>query len=375
MNQLKYLAFVAAMATSGAMAADTVNIANVVELSGGGASNGVNWRDGLRLAADEINGKGGILGKQIKLTDYDTQTNPGVPRAQVQKALDSDPYVIMGPIYSGSVQVNMILAQRAGVPQCVGAQATEITHQGNPYVFRANMAQNFGMAKIADYMKTALNVKKVAVVWVNNAFGKGGRDALETELKARAMSMVADLPIEYGQADQSVEIQKAKNSGADAVFGYMTAEDAARFLKEARKQNIQVPLVGETVLLNQAVVELAGAAANGAICHLTLTADAPLPLVQEFRKKFEARFKYTPDHNALSSYMAMYVVKHVTGKIGKFDRKAFADTLHGLTITTKEEPGILMDSTWDQNGDVIRASFLGEGRDGKVVVTKVLPKN
>lgn len=375
MKKLTFLFFLAVLATSSAMAAETVKIANVVELSGGGASNGNNWTDGLRLATDEINAKGGILGKQIELTDYDTQTNPGVSRAQVQKALDGNPYVIMGPIYSGSVKVNMILAQRAGVPQFVGAQATEITHEGNPYIFRANLAQNFGMAKIAEYIKTEIGAKKVAVIWVNNAFGKGGRDVLAKELETRGISLVADLPIEYGQADQSVEIRKAKSSGADAIFGYMTAEDSARFLKEARKQNVQVPLVGETTLLNQNVVDLAGDAANGAICHLTLTADAPIALVAEFRKTFEARYKYTPDHNALSSYMALYAVKSVTEKIGKFDRQAFAETLHGLTITTAQEPGILMDSTWDENGDVHRVSFLGEGRDGKVVVTKTLPKN
>jgi len=75
-------------------AAKEVLIADVVELSGGGASNGVNWKEGLELAADEINAKGGILGQPIKLIHLDTQTNPGTSRAMVQKARDEQPLAV-----------------------------------------------------------------------------------------------------------------------------------------------------------------------------------------------------------------------------------------------------------------------------------------
>jgi branched-chain amino acid transport system substrate-binding protein len=151
--------------------AKDVLVADVVELSGGGASNGVNWKEGLELAADEINAKGGILGQPVKLIHLDTQTNPGISRAMVQKALDEQPLVIMGPIYSGSVKVNMALAQEAAVPQFVGAQASELTESGNDYLFRANISQSTGMEKIANYLQTDLKAKRIAVVWVNNDFG------------------------------------------------------------------------------------------------------------------------------------------------------------------------------------------------------------
>jgi branched-chain amino acid transport system substrate-binding protein len=81
--------------------AQNLVIADVVELSGGGASNGVNWKMGLELATDEINAAGAILGHQLTLEHFDTQTNAGVSRAMIQKALDSKPFAIMGPIYAG----------------------------------------------------------------------------------------------------------------------------------------------------------------------------------------------------------------------------------------------------------------------------------
>ena len=73
-----------------------------------------------------------------------------------------------------------------------------------------------------------------------------------------------------------------------------------------------------------------------ALHGLGLTADAPIKAVQEFRDKFQARFKYLPDHNGIKGYTAVYAVKAATEKLGKFDRKALAKSLHGMTITPTE---------------------------------------
>jgi branched-chain amino acid transport system substrate-binding protein len=348
--------------------AKDVLIADVTELSGGGASNGANWKEGLELAADEINTKGGILGHPIKLIHLDTQTNPGTSRAMVQKALDQEPFAIMGPIYSGSVKVNMALAQEAAVPQFVGAQAAELTEMGNGFLFRANISQRTGIEKIATYLEKDMKAKRVAIVWVNNDFGKGGRDLLTKALRVRGMEVVVDIPIEYGQLNYSVEVGKIRSSSADAVFPYMTAEDTSRFILEYRKSALTLPLVGETTLLQQNVLDVAGSAANGVICHLSLSANAPGDLMKAFRNKFEQRFKHAPDHNAISSYTAMYAVKHAAEKAGKLDGNSVAAALHGLTITTTDEPGILLESSWDAKGDLRRPSFIGEAVDGKVNV-------
>ncbi len=105
-----------------------------------------------------------------------------------------------------------------------------------------------------------------------------------------------------------------------------------------------------------------------------MTADAPIPAIQEFAAKFNARFKYAPDHNGIKGYIAVYLVKYVTGKIGGFDRKAFALAMKGLTLKPDTSPGILMEASWDQNGDIDRASFLAEIVDGKQNIVAILPK-
>ena len=357
-----------------AQAQSKVYIPDVVELSGPGAVSGTNWRDGAQLAIDEINKSGGILGRQIETEHLDTQSNPGVSRAQIQKVLDRDPYVVLGPIYSGSVKVNMALTQQAEVPQIVGAEAAEITQQGNPWVFRTAFGQQFSMPKIANYLHDRLKVKSVAVVWVNNDFGKGGHDSFVKEMKTRGIDVVADLSTEQGQVDFGSDVIKLKSVKVDAIFVYTNEEESARFLIEAKRQGLTTPLLGETTLLNQKVVELAGAAANGVRGHVGLSADAPIPAIQEFAKKFSDRYKYLPDHNGIKGYIAVYMVKYVTEKIGKFDRKAFGAAMKGLTLKPETSPGILMEASWDENGDIDRASFLAEIVDGKQKIVETLPK-
>jgi branched-chain amino acid transport system substrate-binding protein len=359
---------------TGARAADDIFIPNIVELSGAGAVSGTNWRDGIILAVEEINAKGGILGKKLRVPHLDTQSDASVARAQVQKVMDDKPYVILGPVFSGSVLVTMTQAQQNEIPEIVGGEAAAITQKGNPFVFRTSFGQQASMPKIANYIRDGLKAKTVAVLWVNNDFGKGGRDNFVKEMQARDIKVVADVSTESGQVDFAADVVKLKNANAEAIFVYTNEEESARFLKEARKQSLKGALIGETTLLSQKVIELAGDAANGVRGHVGLSADAPIPSLNEFGQKFKKRFNYANDHNGIKGYTAVYMIKAVTEKMGKFDSKAFAQTLHGMTITPDKEPGILMEATWDQNGDIDRASFLGEVVGGQQKIVEVLPK-
>jgi branched-chain amino acid transport system substrate-binding protein len=357
-----------------AKAQNSVYMPAILELSGTGAVSGTNFRDGMILAVEEINAKGGFLGKKIEMPLLDTQSEAGIARSQVQKVLDNKPYVILGPVFSGSVLTSMVLAQQAEIPQLVGGEAATITQRNNPYVFRTSFGQQFSMPKIANYVRDGIKAKSVALIWVNNDFGKGGRDNFTKEMNSRNIKIVADVSTEAGQADFSADVVKVKAANADAVFVYLNEEESARFLREARKQGLNVPLIGETTLLGQKVIDLAQGAATGVKGHVGLTVDAPIPAVQQFAERFKKRFNYVCDHNGIKGYTGIYFIKAVTEKIGKFDSKAFAEAAHGITVSPKDEPNILMEATWDKNGDIDRESFLGEVVDDKQKIVEVLPK-
>src|SRR5439155_27008327 len=260
------------------------------------------------------------------------------------------------------------------VPRVRGGEAGTVTREGRKYIFRTSFGQNVSMRKLASYLREGVKAKSVAVVFVNNDFGKGGRDAIVKELAARDIKVVADISTEAGQADFAADVIKVKGANADVVFVYLNEEESARFLREAKKQGLNKPLIGETTLLGQKVIELAGDAANGVKGHVGLTIDAPVPAIQEFGKKYEAKYKSKTDHNGVKGHIAPYIIKAAAEKAGKLDPKAIAAALHGMTITPDKVPGILIEATWDDTGEIDRISFLGEVKDGKQVITETLPK-
>lgn len=356
-----------------ALAEDTVKLVDVVELSGPGATAGTNWKNGIDIAVAEINAKGGILGKKIEIVHYDTQTNPGNTRAAVQRAIDEGTFVVLGPVFSGPIGASMQIAQKAGVPQFVGGEAASLTKQGNPYLFRSSLNQADAMPKLANWFRDELKAKSVAVVWVNNDFGKGGRDAMIPELQKRGIKVAADIATESGQADFAADAIKVKNSDADAVFVYLNEEESARFLRAAKQQGITKQIVGETTLLGAKVIELAGDAANGVKGHVGLSVDAPVPGFKGFADTFKAKYNYVSDHNGIKGYTSVWAIKTAAEKVGSFDREAFTKTMHGLRISPKDVPGILIETKWNDVGDLDRESFLAEVQNGKQVITKVLP--
>ncbi len=350
-----------------------IKVVDIVELSGGGATAGTNFDNGVKLAVKEINAAGGILGRKIDLQSLDTQTNPGIAKALSQKAVDDGAYVVMGPVFSGSIIVSMAETKKAEVTNFTGGEAANITQQGNPYIFRTSFTQSTAMPKLARYIKDNLKAKSVAIIYVNNDFGKGGRDVMVKALEAQGIKVAADISTDPGQVDFSGAVLKAKQSNADALFVYSNEEESARALRELRKQGYDKPIVGETTLTGQKVIELAGDAANGAIAHVGLTVDAPQPAIKAFDDKFQKEYKYKSDHNGMKGYSAMYVVKALTEKNGKVDSKLLAKSLHGAKISAKDNPGVLLDVTFDDNGDLDRESFLVKVVNGKQVVTDTLP--
>ncbi len=366
------LAAAAALAT-GSAGAQTIKIANIVELSGAGATSGTNFKDGVELAVKEINAAGGILGHKIETTTSDTQSNPGVAKGLAQKAIDDDVFAVFGPVFSGSIMVSMTETRRAEIPNFTGGEASAITKQGNPYIFRTSFTQDTAMPKVARYIASNLKAKTVALIFVNNDYGKGGRDAIMKALDAVNVKVIADISTEQSQVDFSVPVLKAKQANADIVFVYTNEEESARALRELRKQGWTKPIVGETTLVGQKVIELAGDAANGAVAHVGLTVDAPLPAMRAFRAKFEKAYKYVPDHNGIKGYTGIYLLKAGIEKVGKLDRKAVAKALHGLSVSAAKEPGVIMDVSIDANGDLDRESFVVEARNGKQDVKEILP--
>ena len=153
-------------------------------------------------------------------------------------------------------------------------------------------------------------------------------------------------------------VKKLIDSKADTAFVYLNEEESARFLVAAQKLEYPGSIVGETTIVGQYVIDQAGEAANGVRAHVGLTPHALGTNVRGFDNRFLKEYRYRSDHNGMKGYIAAYVLKAVTEKVGKFDPKAIAEAMKNATLTVQQYPGILYNIKYDDKGDLSRDSFI-----------------
>lgn len=121
------------------------------------------------------------------------------------------------------------------------------------------------------------------------------------------------------------------------------------------------------------MIDLAGDAANGVTGHVGLTADAPIPAMRKFAAEYKRAYGSVPDHNVIKGYLAINVIKAATEKVGKVDSKALAKAMKGISLSASQPPGLLMDTRYDDKGDLDRESFIVKVSNGKQEILQVLP--
>jgi branched-chain amino acid transport system substrate-binding protein len=355
-----------------ASAQDVVKLAIVAEITGGGAPSGNMWRDGVILAVEEINKKGGILGRRLESSVMDTQTDPPTSVAVIRRAINERPFAIMGTVYSSSTVANMELARQAGIPQISGSESVLVVQKGNPNIFLTSFSQQVGFAKLVRWVVEDLKAEKIALIYVNNAFGRGGREMFLQFLKERGKSVVADISSEQQQADFTAELTRVRASGATHLMIYNHEEENARIMIQMRKMGLNVEPLGDN-LCAQTTIDAGGDAMNGARCHVPMTALSPIPNMLEMGRRFQERFGRVPDHNGFKGYIGAHLLKAAVERVGGFDQAKVRDCLHNNLFTAAEEPGLLMDTFVDEKGDADRPSFIVEVKNKKSEVAKVLP--
>src|SRR2546428_6971290 len=240
---------------------------------------------------------------KLETSVQDTQADPPTSVAVMRRVLNDKPFAIFGTVYSSSSVSNVVIARQAGVPQFTGSESVIISQKGNDNIFLTSFTQDTGMAKQVRWLLDDLKAGKIALVWVNNAFGKGGHDMFVQFLKERGKAPVVDISTEVQQADFTPELTKVRASGATHVMGYNHHEENARFMIQLRKMGLAVEPVGETTLCAQTTITPGGAAVNGARCHVGLTAGSPIPLMVDVSRRVQEKDHPGPHHNTVQGHI------------------------------------------------------------------------
>jgi branched-chain amino acid transport system substrate-binding protein len=343
----------------GARAADTIRIGVVNEITGAQAESGQFTVNGIKLALDEINAAGGVLGKPLELRIEDNaSTNPGTVLAFSKITSEPGLAGIIGPIRSTQIQAASPTIAKAGIPTMIGGSDMSLTHVNNRWVFRARPHDGYSSRVIADFGVNTLKMRKWAIVHSTDAFGSGGRTALVAALKQLGVEPVLIQGYTNNSQDFTPIVLAIKKSGADILGTYMTnPSDQGIFAKQLRQLGVSTAWVGSPTTIGVSTLALAGEALYGSHAIADFTTDAT-PLTRAFTKRYRDRYGINPDSYSAWSYDAMQLlaiairtagstapeavrkailsVRGYEGVEGRYDFDDFGDGLHGYNVVRND---------------------------------------
>jgi branched-chain amino acid transport system substrate-binding protein len=339
-----------------------LRFSQVLELSGPTARAGDAWRAGVEMAVQEINAAGGVLGRALQVSTFDSTNG----RAAVGRALDGSSFALLGPVGAEGGRMAAPLARSSRLAHIIGSDSLDVAALG---AFRAGPGLAVRMPRLATWLRDDLRARRVSLVWSNSETGRVGRDLIGRELRSRGVEIASDTATAPGLATYAAEIAAVGRAAPDAAFIGLAEADCVRFLPEARRQGLKVRLVGDASLAAPLVLAQARTAAEGVLCHMGFTAAAAE--AASFSARYRESFKDEPDAAVAKGYTAVGMLAAAAARMGRIDRLGVAEALRGLSVAAGR-PAMFMASSWEASGEMDRATFLVEVRDGRAVVVKTL---
>jgi branched-chain amino acid transport system substrate-binding protein len=346
-----------------AFAADTYKIGAIMPLSGDIAVYGLNMQKGIDLALEQLNGKGGIKGKKLKIIYEDNQGDPALAVSAMQKLITVDriPVVIGVTRSTSTMAICPIAEQNKVVVIAPPSTAPEISTKCGSYTFRVIASDAYQGVAMADLIWN-LKYREAGVVFVNSDYGRGLRDAFVSNFEKMGGKTLVSIPVEVVGKDFRTELLKVKMSGAKAVMIVGHPAESSIIFKQARELGIKVQWVASEGIKAPETVELAGDAAEGVLV-MAPSVDTKAPRYMAFKTAFQAKYNIEPPLFSDFAYDAANMVARAIlagGYSGPNIRE-------GLREVGVDYPGVTGTKTFDENGDVAGTYATFEIKGGKFV--------
>jgi branched-chain amino acid transport system substrate-binding protein len=365
---------------SGALA-QNIKIGVCEPLTGAFSASGNYVTNGAKIAADEINAKGGVLGKKIELVVEDNKSNPTEAATVVEKMIIRDKVpAIMGCWGSSLTLAAMPKLMEYKVPMLVETSSSgKITKSGNPYIFRISppsAIEAVAFAKIVD----KLHIKKADFLVINNDWGRGTAEDFGKMFKEHHIQVGLVERMGEGDQDMSAQLAKFKASDSDTVIVTTAVDQLTLIFKQAAALGLKKRFIttGGSQNPDQLIAQ-AGAAVNGTM-HLATFAPwvpeaTPDPTAtKNFLAEWKKRgYEFAGVTESFRGYDGIRAIAAAIQKAGKADPEAIRAAFWQLDITglngkikfTKEGPA------GKESGQSIPTVYLIQIENGKVVIPKV----
>src|SRR6516164_10032965 len=347
-----------------ASSAESLKIGMVATLTGPSAELGRYATQGAKLATEEVNKAGSVLGRPIELVIEDSQsTNPGGVLAFSKLVGDKDIPAFIGPVFSTQIHAMAPDIQRLGKPVMIGGTDPQLTHMGNAWLFRFRPNDTYSARVIADYGVKTLDKKKWAIVHTTDAFGTSGKKNLVEALKGMGVEPALVQDYTNNSQDFTPVVLAVKQSGADVMGTYMGfPTDQALFARRLRQLGINITWVGSPTTVATSVLGLAGPALYGSYAASDFNADSS-PAAKEFATKYEATYKSAPDYHGAWTYDAVHVLALAIDNAKSLEAQKSREAI----LSVKDYPGVEGTYNFDQNGDGLHSYNVVKNDNGKIV--------
>lgn len=333
-------------------------------LTGSEATFGISANNGLKLAIEEINNSGGLLGKQIKLITYDDQGKPSEAATVVQKLINKDKVVaIIGEVASSRSKAGAQICQTSKMPMVSPASTNpEVTAIGD-YIFRVCFIDPFQATVLSKFALNSLKVKKVAVLKdVKNAYSTGLADFFEKEFKSMGGEIVEVQSYSAGDKDFKAQLTAIMSKNPEAIFvpGYYT--DVGLIGIQAREIGLKIPLFGGDGWESEKLTEgKAKDALEGCFFSTHVSTEDPSPQIQNFIKKYKEKYNMMPDAMSFLAYDAGLILFDAIKRAGSTDPEKIRNEL----AKTKNFSGVTGTITINDQRNAIKPAVILEIKDGK----------
>jgi len=353
--------------------ADTIKIGVFGPMTGDAAATGASERQSVDLAVKEKNAAGGIRGKQIEIIYGDDAGKPEEAVNVAKRLTERDNVAIMiGSISSpASLAASQVAAQSETPQIVVSGTAQKITTQGNKWVFRSPVPDTKLAGDLASFINEKFpNIKKVAFLYVNDDFGRGGFEKFKAGADKYGIQIVDEERYTRGDLDFTAQLGRIKASQAQALVEWSRYAEGALVAKQFVQMNMSMPRFGCDGVAIPKYVDLGGDAVNGVFytTHYSSATAANIPAAQAFISKFQKANGKVPDMYNAEAYDAITMALLAIDHAGSEDRAAVRDALSKVNFDSVRGP-----FKFDDKGDPLLTTHVVKIVDGKETNGRDIP--
>lgn len=349
-----------------------IKIGAILPLTGDAAIYGQELKNGIDLALDEINTRGGIKGKLIKVIYEDDAGDAKGGVAAINKLIKIEkvPVIIGGAMSSVAMSIAPIAQNEKTVFLSPTATAPALSNAGK-YFFRIWPSDNYDGQIMADFAFNKLNLRRISILYVNSDYGKGIEEVFSSEFKKYGGKVISSEGYELGTKDFRSHLTKIKSLSPDAIYlpGYY--KELSGILRQIKELRIKSKLLSVNSFYDPKLINIAGNAAEGAIFTYPLyDAESEESVIKEFVSKFNKKYGKKPDAFAVQGYDAMNIVGYAIEHGGNTN-----DAIQKAMSTINDYQGVGGKMSFDKNGDVIKRLRILTVKNGKFVTYQEVNRN